>query len=274
MRDNVDICDFAVRRTGRDQRAVVRAGGAAVGSGDFAVIAGPCAIETRQSLFALAESVRRSGAAILRGGAYKPRTSPYDFQGLGPEGLGMLADAGRRTGLPTLSEIVSESDLEYFENIDMLQIGARNMRNYSLLKAAGRTKKPILLKRAPDASPTEFLASAEYILKEGNPNVALCERGSTLCGHGVLDLNALRLLKKMTYLPVIADPTHSSNGSEFVRALALAACAAGADGIMVEVHASPKDALCDGDVAIEPDEFDRLCRDLRRLRGLRICPTD
>ena len=247
---------------------VVRIGSAVIGGGQFAVIAGPCAVESSAQIWEIARAVRASGAAILRGGAYKPRTSPYDFQGLGSEGLTLLQQAGAAEGLPIVSEITNAAQLPQFENVDMIQVGARNMQNYDLLRALGHTDKPILLKRGPAATLRELLMSAEYIMSGGNQRVILCERGIRTFEtdtRNTLDLSAVPKLKELTHLPVIVDPSHATGQAALVTPLALAAVAAGADGLMIEVHNDPAHALCDGRQALLPAQFDALMRKLRRL---------
>ena len=241
-----------------------------IGPGTLTLIAGPCAVESREQLFTTAAAVKAAGAAILRGGTYKPRTSPYAFAGLGEEGLRLLAEAGREFHIPVVSEITSAELLPLFDGIDMLQVGARNMQNYALLQALGRQKKPVLLKRGLAATYEEWMASAEYILREGNPNVVLCERGirSYQSGtRGTLDLAAVPVMQSLTHLPVLVDPSHAAGVSEWVSALGRAAVAAGADGLMVEVHPEPGRALSDGQQALLPEEFAQLAEDARRIAG-------
>ena len=239
------------------------------GGGKPAVIAGPCSVETESQIVAIAEAVRTAGADMLRGGAYKPRTSPYDFQGLEAEGIRLLLKAKRESGLPIISEIMDASNLDLFEDVDVLQVGARNMQNYALLKALGRTDKPILLKRGISATYQELLTAAEYILSEGNPNVILCERGIRTFEtytRNTLDIAAVPVLKQLSHLPVVADPSHGSGRSELVSSLALAAVAAGADGVMIEVHNNPEAALCDGKQSITPEQFAELMKKIKRVR--------
>lgn len=238
-----------------------------VGEG-FCVVAGPCSVESEAQLCSVAQSVKESGAAILRGGAFKPRTSPYDFQGLREEGLRLLLAAKEKTGLPVVSEIVSKEDLPLFENVDIIQVGARNMQNFDLLKALSELNKPVLLKRGLSATLKEFLLSAEYLLRGGNETVILCERGiRTFETHtrNTLDLSAVPALKQLTHLPVIVDPSHATGRAELVPAMTLAAAAAGADGVMVEVHNDPAHALCDGVQALTPAEFAALSEKLGKL---------
>ncbi len=246
---------------------VVDVGGVPIGGGKFAVIAGPCAIESREQLAETAAAVKRAGATLLRGGAYKPRTSPYSFQGLGPEGLPILQGVSAEFGLPSFTEVVDPADVDVVaEHASAFQIGARSMQNASLLKAVGRHTKPVLLKRGMSAKVEDLLLAAEYIVAEGNPNVILCERGiSTFetATRNTLDLNAIPLLKRKTHLPVIVDPSHGTGIRELVLPMALASAAAGADGIIVEVHCNPEEALSDGAQSLFPRQFEDLMRALR-----------
>ena len=257
-------------RCTRPEGSIVAVGDVKIGPGTLTLIAGPCAVESREQLFTTAAAVKAAGAAILRGGTYKPRTSPYAFAGLGEEGLRLLAEAGREFHIPVVSEITSAELLPLFDGIDMLQVGARNMQNYALLQALGRQKKPVLLKRGLAATYEEWMASAEYILREGNPKVVLCERGirSYQSGtRGTLDLAAVPVMQSLTHLPVLVDPSHAAGVSEWVSALGRAAVAAGADGLMVEVHPEPGRALSDGQQALLPEEFAQLAEDARRIAG-------
>ena len=259
-----------VARCARPEGSIVAVGDVKIGPGTLTLIAGPCAVESREQLFTTAAAVKKAGAAILRGGAFKPRTSPYAFAGLGEEGLRLLAEAGREFHIPVVSEITSAELLPLFDGIDILQVGARNMQNYALLQALGRQKKPVLLKRGLAATYEEWMASAEYILREGNPNVVLCERGirSYQSGtRGTLDLAAVPVMQSLTHLPVLVDPSHAAGVSEWVSALGRAAVAAGADGLMVEVHPEPGRALSDGQQALLPEEFAQLAEDARRIAG-------
>ena len=247
---------------------VVQVGEASIGGGRFCMMAGPCTVESEEQLLAVARSVKASGAQLLRGGAYKPRTSPYDFSGLREKGLELLRKARRETGLPVVSEIMSAADLPLFEDIDVLQVGARNMQNYDLLRALGRCHKPVLLKRGSAATVQELLLSAEYILAGGNKNVILCERGIRTFSSGVrstLDLTAVPLLHELTHLPVIVDPSHATGKSRLVPPMALAAAACGCDGLLIEVHNDPLHALCDGGQALLPAEFADLSRRVAAL---------
>ncbi len=247
---------------------VVDAGGVPIGGGHFAVIAGPCSVETREQIIGIAESVKASGAKLLRGGAFKPRTSPYDFQGLHATGLELLAEAKKETGLPIVSEIMDMRDFDLFENVDVIQVGARNMQNFELLKGLGRTNKTILLKRGLANTLKELLMSAEYIMAGGNENVILCERGIRTYEtytRNTLDLSCVPVLHELSHLPVVVDPSHATGHSSLVPSMALAAAAAGADGIMVEVHNDPLHALCDGAQSLTPEQFDKLMTQMKRV---------
>src|SRR5580704_10027737 len=242
------------------ERTVLDIGGRKVGGDHFAMIAGPCTVESRDQMMQTARVVRDAGATLLRGGAYKPRTSPYAFQGLGQEGLRLLAEAKAETGLPIVTELMDISDLDaVLEVADVIQIGARNMQNYPLLAEIGRSGRPALLKRGLSAPLDELLMAAEYILKEGNPNVMVCERGirtfETAYRRVTLDLMAVPILKELTHLPVIVDPSHAAGRRELVLPLSLAAAAAGADGIIVETHPNPEEAICDGPQSLVGADF-------------------
>ena len=235
--------------------------GRAVGEGTVTVIAGPCSVESREQLVSIAEDVKRSGATCLRGGAFKPRTSPYSFQGLENEGLKLLLEAKKETGLPIVTEIMSYEDIDLFEQVDLIQVGARNMQNFELLKRLGKQDKPILLKRGLANTIEEFLMSAEYIMAQGNEQVILCERGIRTfenATRNTLDLSAVPLLKKRSHLPVVVDPSHATGIPWMVEPMTLAAIAAGADGVMIEVHNDPPHALCDGAQSLRPEQFDAL----------------
>jgi 3-deoxy-7-phosphoheptulonate synthase len=248
---------------------VVDVSGVKIGGGNFQIIAGPCSVESPAQIVSVAESVRDSGAAILRGGAYKPRTSPYDFQGLRAEGIELLLEAKAKTGMPIVTEIMSAAHLPVFENVDVIQVGARNMQNFELLKALGQIRKPILLKRGFMNNLTEFLMSAEYIMSEGNPNIILCERGIRTFEtytRNTLDLSAVPVLRELTHLPIIIDPSHATGVSRFVKPMALAAVASGADGLIIEVHNDPPNALCDGAQSLTPEQFADLTYRIRKIR--------
>ncbi len=248
---------------------VVDVGGVKIGGGSFCLIAGPCSVETEEQIIGVAQQVKAAGANLLRGGAFKPRTSPYDFQGLKEEGLRLLLEAKRATGLPIVTEIMNANYLDLFEDVDLIQVGARNMQNFDLLKELGRTKKPILLKRGLANTLKEFLMSAEYIMSEGNQNVILCERGIRTFdtyARNTLDLTAVPALHELTHLPVIVDPSHATGRAKLVPPMALAATACGADGIMVEVHNDPMHALCDGAQSLRPEQFAELAKRIRVVR--------
>ena len=246
---------------------IVDVSGVKVGGGNFQVIAGPCSIETKEQITEVANDVKNSGAGLLRGGAFKPRTSPYSFQGLHGDGLKLLLEAKKATGLPVVTEIMDASHLPLFEDVDLIQVGARNMQNFELLKELGKIDKPILLKRGLAATIEEWLMSAEYIMAGGNENVILCERGIRTFEtsmRNTLDLSAIPMLKSKSHLPVIVDPSHAAGLRFMVEPLALAAIAAGADGLMIEVHNNPEQALCDGPQSLTPDMFDSLMKKVKK----------
>ncbi len=248
---------------------VVTVGDVEIGGGNFAMIAGPCSVESIDQITQVALAVKASGADILRGGAFKPRTSPYAFQGLKDEGIRMLLEAKKVSGLPIITEIMNIRSLDLFEDVDIIQVGARNMQNFDLLQELGRTKKPILLKRGLANTLQELLMSAEYIMSEGNENIILCERGIRTYEtytRNTLDLSAVPVLHQLTHLPVIVDPSHATGKAALVPSMALAATAAGADGIMVEVHNDPKCALCDGAQSLTPEQFDVLNKKVQSIR--------
>lgn len=251
-------------------KTVVELNGVSIGSG-FCVIAGPCSVESEKQTIETARAVKAAGADILRGGAFKPRTSPYAFQGLGLKGLKILKKAQEETGLPIVTEVVDTRDVPWVcEYADIIQIGARNMQNFSLLKEAGKTRKPVLLKRGMNSTIEEFLNCAEYILSAGNPYVVLCERGIRTFEtytRNTLDISAVPALKELTHLPVIIDPSHAAGRVSLIPPLSLAAVAAGADGIMIEVHCNPPEAICDKDQALTPRQFDLLMGQLRTLHN-------
>ena len=248
--------------------SVIDAGGVPIGGGHFAVIAGPCSVENHDQIIGIAEAVKASGAKLLRGGAFKPRTSPYDFQGLHATGLELLSEAKKATGLPIVSEIMDLRDLDLFQDVDVIQVGARNMQNFELLKGLGRTDKTVLLKRGLANTLKELLMSAEYIMAGGNENVILCERGIRTYEtytRNTLDLSCVPVLHELSHLPVVVDPSHATGHSSLVPSMALAAAAAGADGIMVEVHNDPLHALCDGAQSLTPEQFDALMAQMRQV---------
>ena len=237
---------------------VVMVGGTRIGSGNFAVIAGPCSVESKAQITQVAESVQAAGASLLRGGAFKPRTSPYSFQGMRAEGLELLREARQATGMPIVTEIMNTEHLPLFGDVDLIQVGARNMQNFELLKAVGQSGKPVLLKRGLSATLEELVMSAEYIMAEGSEQVILCERGIRTFENSMrntLDISAVPMLKKMTHLPVVIDPSHAAGIAWMVEPLAQAAVAAGADGLMIEVHNDPAHAKCDGAQSLTPDQF-------------------
>lgn len=252
---------------------IIEVGSARIGGGYFAMIAGPCSVESEAQIVEVAQAVKASGANLLRGGAFKPRTSPYAFQGMGAEGIRLLLKAKEATSLPIVTEIMNISTLDLFADVDVIQVGARNMQNFDLLKELGKTNKPILLKRGLANTIQELLMSAEYIMSEGNDKVILCERGIRTfetATRNTLDLSAVAVLHSLTHLPVVVDPSHATGKSELVPSMALAATAAGADGIMVEVHNSPAAALCDGAQSLTPAQFDELNRRVQRLREVLV----
>jgi 3-deoxy-7-phosphoheptulonate synthase len=256
----------------RGDRTVVEIDGRKIGGDHFATIAGPCTVESREVLLSAARTVRDAGAQMLRGGAYKPRTSPYSFQGLGEAGLRLLAEAREETGLPIVTELMDVRDLDaVLEVADVIQLGARNMQNYSLLTEVGRAGKPVLLKRGLSATLEELLMAAEYVLKEGNPNVLLCERGIRTYEPSyrfTLDLMAVPVLRELTHLPIVVDPSHAAGKRSLVEPLSLAAAAAGADGVLVEMHPCPEEAVCDGPQAVLADDFEGYLRKLEAAAEL------
>ena len=258
-----------VSREVKAENTVVSIGGVRVGGPGLVLVAGPCAVESREQMLTVARMVRESGAQLLRGGAFKPRTSPYSFQGLGEEGLKILAEAREATGLPVVTEAVDGESMDLVERYaDAIQIGARNMQNFSLLKRAGRAKKPVILKRGMSATLEEFLMSAEYILSEGNYEVVLCERGVRTFSdfsRNTLDLSVVPAVKDLSHLPILVDPSHGTGRRDKVTPLSRAAVAVGADGLMVEVHHDPGRALSDGPQSITPDMFGALVRELRQI---------
>ena len=238
--------------------SVVDVSGVKIGGGNFAYMAGPCSVESEEQIVDIAKRVKEAGASILRGGAFKPRTSPYDFQGLQASGLELLKIAKQETGMPIVSEIMNANHLSLFEDVDLIQVGARNMQNFELLKELGKTNKPILLKRGLANTMKEWLMSAEYIMAGGNENIIMCERGIRTFEtytRNTLDIAAVPMLKELTHLPIIVDPSHATGINRLVKPMALASAAAGADGLMIEVHNDPVNALCDGAQSLTPDEF-------------------
>ena len=240
-----------------------------VGAGSFAMIAGPCSVESREQIVQIAKQVKAAGATMLRGGAFKPRTSPYDFQGLKADGIELLLEAKKETGLPIVTEIMDARHLPLFENVDVIQVGARNMQNFELLKELGRTNKPILLKRGLANTIKEWLMSAEYIMAGGNENIILCERGIRTfetATRNTLDLSAVAVLHEKTHLPVIVDPSHATGVARYVQPMAMAAAACGADGLIIEVHNDPPHALCDGAQSLRPEQFAEVNRAVQAIR--------
>lgn len=249
--------------------SIIDVSGVKVGGDNLAIIAGPCSIESREQVLEIAKAAKASGANMLRGGAFKPRTSPYAFQGMGSSGLDILYEVGQEVGLPIVSELMSADNLaEFDEKVDLIQIGARNMQNFDLLKQLGKTKRPILLKRGLSATFEEWIMSAEYIMAAGNPNVILCERGIRTFEtytRNTLDLQAIPVVKKLTHLPIIIDPSHASGKWWLVEPMARASVAAGADGLMIEVHNDPEKAMCDGPQSLKPKKFDHVINQIREI---------
>ena len=249
--------------------SIIHIGDVRIGGGYFAMIAGPCSVESEDQIIEVAQAVKASGAQILRGGAFKPRTSPYAFQGMKGAGIELLLKAKKATGLPIVTEIMNISTLDLFADVDIIQVGARNMQNFDLLRELGRTKTPILLKRGLANTLEELLMSAEYIMSEGNENVILCERGIRTFEtytRNTLDISAVTALHHLSHLPVVVDPSHATGKAGMVMPMALAATAAGADGIMIEVHNNPACALCDGAQSITPHQYDDICHRIRKIR--------
>ena len=248
---------------------IIEVGSARIGGGYFAMIAGPCSVESEEQIIAVASAVKESGATILRGGAFKPRTSPYAFQGMKDEGIRLLLEAKKATGLPIVTEIMNISTLDLFADVDIIQVGARNMQNFDLLKELGKTDKPILLKRGLANTLQELLMSAEYIMAGGNMNVILCERGIRTFEtytRNTLDVSAVPAIKTLSHLPIIVDPSHATGISKLVKPMAFAATAAGADGLIIEVHNDPEHALCDGPQSLTPEAFDDVVKGVNSIR--------
>ncbi|SDX28384.1 3-deoxy-7-phosphoheptulonate synthase [Eubacterium barkeri] len=253
------------------QDTIVDVSGVPVGEGHITAIAGPCSVESEGQIVDIAKAVKAAGAKMLRGGAFKPRTSPYAFQGMGPMGLELLLIAKKETGLPIVTEIMDLSQIPLFEEVDLIQVGARNMQNFTLLKELGRLQKPILLKRGLSATMKEFLMAAEYIMAGGNENVILCERGIRTfetATRNTLDLSCIPMLKRKTHLPILIDPSHATGVSWMVESMSKAAVAAGADGLMIEVHNNPEEALCDGDQALLPEQFGQIMEVVRKYAAI------
>ena len=258
----------AANRKMHPEDTVVSVGDVKIGGGNFAIIAGPCSVESEEQICEIAASVKASGAQMMRGGAFKPRTSPYAFQGMRADGIALLEEAKEKTGLPIVTEIMDLSQLPLFENVDVIQVGARNMQNFELLKGLGRINKPILLKRGLANTLQELLMSAEYIMAGGNEQVILCERGIRTfetATRNTLDLSCIPALRKMTHLPIIIDPSHSTGIASMVKPMAMAAAVAGADGLIIEVHNNPARALCDGPQSLTPEAFDDVAKCVRQV---------
>ncbi len=250
---------------------VIDIGSTKIGGGNLTVMAGPCSVESEEQIIEVAKAVKASGATILRGGAFKPRTSPYSFQGKGKEGIELLLEAKRETGLPIVTEIMELSQLDLFDDIDVIQVGARNMQNFNLLKELGKTNKPIMIKRGMSATFEELLMSAEYVMSQGNEKVILCERGIRTFEtftRNTLDLSAIPVLKELSHLPVIIDPSHATGKARLVAPMALAAVAGGTDGLIIEVHNDPPRALCDGSQSLRPEAFDELMKKITPLHEM------
>ncbi len=250
---------------------IVDVGGVKIGGGNFCVIAGPCSVENEEQILSCARAVKEAGATILRGGAFKPRTSPYDFQGLHEEGIRLLLEAKKETGLPICSEIMSPEQIPIFEDVDFLQVGARNMQNFDLLKALGKTGKPVLLKRGLSATIKELLMSAEYIMSEGNPNVILCERGIRTYEtytRNTFDVSAISVLKQITHLPVVGDPSHATGKSSLIKPMSMAAVVSGADALEIEVHTCPEKALSDAAQQLTPAQFTEVMEAIDKARSI------
>ncbi|MBQ8764874.1 MAG: 3-deoxy-7-phosphoheptulonate synthase [Clostridia bacterium] len=250
------------------ENTVIDCNGVKIGNGHFGIIAGPCSIESEEQIIEVAQAVKAAGADFLRGGAFKPRTSPYDFQGMREDGLKLLVEAKKETGLPIVTEIMSADHIHLFEDVDVIQVGARNMQNFELLKELGKTKKPILIKRGLANTLKELLMSAEYVMSEGNENIILCERGIRTyetATRNTFDVSAIPMLHELSHLPVVADPSHACGIARLVKPLALSAAAAGADGLMIEVHNNPQKALCDGAQSLTPTQFKDVSDTVRKV---------
>lgn len=260
----------ANRKFHPNDTVITLSNGTKIGDGNLTLMAGPCSVESAEQVTEIAKAVKASGANVLRGGAFKPRTSPYSFQGLKAEGLELLLKAKKETGLPIVTEIMSESDIDLFKDVDIIQVGARNMQNFTLLKKLGKLDKPILLKRGLCATIEEWLMSAEYIMAEGNENVILCERGIRTYEkytRNTLDLSAIPIVKSLSHLPVVVDPSHATGMNWLVEPLAMAAVACGADGLIIEVHNDPPHALCDGAQSLTPEEFDSVVKKVNKIKS-------
>ncbi|MBE7065606.1 MAG: 3-deoxy-7-phosphoheptulonate synthase [Ruminococcaceae bacterium] len=261
----------SVNRKFHPDDTIIDINGIKIGGGNFQIIAGPCSVESREQLCGIAQDICKTGAGLLRGGAFKPRTSPYDFQGLKVEGLDLLVEAKKLTGMPIVTEIMNANHLPYFENVDVIQVGARNMQNFELLKELGKTDKVILLKRGLANTIKEWLMSAEYIMAGGNERIILCERGIRTYEtqtRNTLDLSAIPVIKELTHLPIIVDPSHATGVARYVKPMAIAAAAAGADGLMIEVHNDPSKALCDGAQSLTPAQFADVAAAVDKVRKI------
>ncbi len=261
----------ANRKFHPDDTIITLDNGTKIGGGNFALMAGPCSVESREQICEVARAVKASGANILRGGAFKPRTSPYAFQGMGADGIELLLEAKAETGLPIISEMMDLSQFDCFEKVDIIQVGARNMQNFSMLRELGKTRKPILLKRGLSSTIEELLMSVEYIMASGNTDVLICERGIRTfetATRNTLDLSAIPVLKEKTHLPIIIDPSHATGHYKYVPTLSMGAVATGCDGLIIEVHNNPPKALCDGAQSLKPKSFDKLASDIFKLRDL------
>ncbi len=253
--------------------SMIQVGSEKIGHGHFSLIAGPCSVESEDQIISVARSVKAAGATMLRGGAFKPRTSPYDFQGLKAEGIELLLEAKKETGLPIVSEIMNINHLDLFADVDVIQVGARNMQNFELLKELGRTQKPILIKRGLANTIKELLMSAEYVMSGGNENVILCERGVRTfetATRNTLDLSAVPVLHELTHLPVVIDPSHATGVARYVKPMAMAATACGADGLIIEVHNDPPHALCDGAQSLRPEQFADVAKAVYAIRAATV----
>ena len=258
----------AANRKMHPEDTIIQVGDVKIGGGNFAIIAGPCSVESEEQICDIAAAVKASGAQMMRGGAIKPRTSPYAFQGMRADGIKLLEEAKEKTGLPIVTEIMDLSQLPLFENVDVIQVGARNMQNFELLKGLGKVNKPILLKRGLANTLQELLMSAEYIMAGGNEQVILCERGIRTfetATRNTLDLSCIPVLRKMTHLPIIIDPSHATGNASLVKPMAMAATVAGADGLIIEVHNNPARALCDGPQSLTPEAFDDVAKSVRAV---------
>ena len=263
----------SANRKFHEDDSVIDCGGVKLGGGHFQIIAGPCSVENREQIIEVAQAVKAAGAGMLRGGAFKPRTSPYAFQGLHEKGLELLSEAKRATGLPIVTEIMEAAHLPMFEDVDVIQVGARNMQNFELLKELGQTRKTILLKRGLANTLEELLMSAEYIMAGGNENVILCERGIRTFEtytRNTLDLSAVPVLRRLTHLPVVVDPSHGTGHAYLVKSMAMAATVAGADGLIIEVHNDPPHALCDGKQSLTPEQFEELAQGIQSILPYRV----